>query len=68
MTRYARSRLHDEVAAYLAFWAIAGRSELEPWGSSAWSLAGPREPEPTADDPWAYLRRCIAVLNGDDEE
>ena len=51
MTRYARSRLHEEVAAYLAFWAIAGAREIS-------------EPEPTADDPWAYLRRCIAVLNG----
>ena len=64
MTRYARSRLHEEVAAYLAFWTIAGRSELEPWGSSAWSLTGPTR-DPTRDpDPWAYLRRCIAVLNG----
>jgi hypothetical protein len=27
MTRYARSRLHDEVAAYLAFYAILGPRE-----------------------------------------
>lgn len=35
MTRYQRSRLHDEVAAYLAFWAIVGPRplppELDPW-------------------------------------
>jgi len=52
MTRYARSRLHDEVAAYLAFWAIAGT-----------------RPETSTDetpDPWTYLRRAIAVLNGEE--
>ena len=55
MTRYARSRLHEEVAAYLAFWAIAG-------------ARGTSEPEPAADDPWAYLRHAIAVLNGGADE
>jgi hypothetical protein len=48
MTRYARSRLHDEVDAYLAFYAILG----------------PRETIPDTPDPWTYLRRAIAVLNG----
>jgi hypothetical protein len=49
MTRYARSRLHDEVATYLAFWAIVG----------------PRESVPETPDPWTYLRRAIAVLRGE---
>ena len=51
MTRYARSRLHDEVAAYLAFWAIAGTR--------------PETSTDETPDPWTYLRRAIAVLRGD---
>ena len=51
MTRYARSRLHEEVAAYLAFWAIAGTREAETFDETP--------------DPWAYLRRAIAVLRGE---
>ena len=33
MTRYARSRLHDEVAAYLAFYAILGPREDQATGN-----------------------------------
>ena len=53
MTRYARSRLHDEVAAYLAFYAILGPRET-------------RQPTTETPDPWTYLRRAIAVLNGEE--
>jgi len=52
MTRYARSRLHDEVAVYLAFWAIADTREAET-------------SDDDIPDPWAYLRRAIAVLRGE---
>ena len=76
MTRYARSRLHDEVAAYLAFWQIAeepnfGHCEecgtfgvdTDYRGADGRSVCDDCR-DAAEPDPWAYLRRCIAVLNG----